>query len=73
MNFRRIDISFILCLLLFFCIALTGLTGYLQVSLDIHRFVLHKYLAYSTLSLTLLHLLVNRKKVIGHISRFLHR
>ena len=71
MNFQRVNISFALCFLLFLCIALTGLTGYLQVKLDIHRFVFHKYLAYSTLSLTLLHILLNWKKVWGYVKRLL--
>ena len=71
MNFQRADISFALCLLLFLCIALTGLTGYLQVTLDLHRFVYHKYLAYSTLFLTVLHTLINWKKVWGYVKRLL--
>ena len=71
MNFQRINISFALCLLLFLCIALTGITGYLQVKLDLHRFVFHKYLAYSTLFLTLLHVIINWKKVWGYVKRLL--
>jgi hypothetical protein len=71
MNFQRVNVSFALCSLLFLCIALTGLTGYLQVKLDIHRFVVHKYLAYSSLSLTFLHILINWKKVWGYVKRLL--
>lgn len=59
---RYAELKTALCTLLFFCIALTGLTGYLQVKLDLHRFVLHKYAAYGSLILTLMHTLINWKK-----------
>ena len=71
MNLQRSDVSFALCSLLFLCIALTGLTGYLQVKLDLHRFVFHKYLAYSTLVLTGLHVIIHWKKVKGYVKRLL--
>ncbi len=69
MKLKRADVSVIFCLLLFLVAALTGLTGYLQVRLDLHRFVPHKYLAYSTLLLTLLHVVLNGKKVIRVLKR----
>jgi hypothetical protein len=71
MNLQRTDVGFALCFLLFLCIALTGLTGYLQVKLDLHRFVFHKYLAYSTLFLTALHIIIHWKKVKGYVKRLL--
>lgn len=64
-------VSFCLCTLLFFSIALTGLTGYLQVRLDLHRFVFHKYLAYTTLILTLLHVGLHWNRIRGYVKQFL--
>lgn len=51
MKLRRKIISY----LLLFLLAAAGLTGWLQVTLDIHRFVLHKWLAYATLIVAAVH------------------
>ena len=73
MNLRRINFSFYLCTFLFACIALTGLTGYLQVKLDLHRFVLHKYAAYTSLAATLLHTAAKWRTILGYIKKFRNR
>jgi hypothetical protein len=70
MRFGRLDINFLICVLLFFCIGVTGFTGYLQVRLDLHRFVFHKYFAYASLIFTCLHMLINWKKIKAFIRRF---
>jgi len=69
----RLDLSFTLCVLLFICIGVTGLTGYLQVRLDLHRFVLHKYFAYASLIFTCLHMLINRTKIKAYMKRLAGR
>ena len=71
MNVRRPNVSLLLCAALFACIALTGLTGYVQVRFDLHRFIFHKYLAYTSLILTGLHVVYNWKKVAGYIKALL--
>ena len=73
MSPRPIRFSFYLCMFLFACIALTGLTGYLQVKLDLHRFVLHKYAAYTTLAATLLHTATRWRTILGYIKNFRNR
>ncbi len=66
-------LRFALCFFLFLCIALTGITGYLQVRLDLHRFVLHKYAAYASLWATGLHIFAHWKKVRGYIRKMTGR
>ena len=73
MRFGRLDINFLICVLLFFCIGVTGFTGYLQVRLDLHRFVFHKYFAYASLIFTCLHMLINWKKIKAFIRQFTGR
>ncbi|MCP4717524.1 MAG: hypothetical protein GY868_20575 [Deltaproteobacteria bacterium] len=70
MRLQRSDMRVVISLLLLLVAALTGLTGYLQVRLDLHRFVPHKYLAYSTLLLIALHVGLNAGKMIGVVKKF---
>lgn len=69
MKVRRFNINFLVCVLLFFCIGVTGFTGYLQVRLDLHRFIFHKYFAYASLIFTCLHLLFNWKTIKTYLKR----
>ena len=57
---------FIISVLLLVCIAVAGLTGYLQVRLDLHRFVLHRYFAYAGLILTAVHCMINGSRISGY-------
>ncbi len=58
---------FVISVLLLACIAVAGLTGYLQVRLDLHRFVLHRYFAYAGLLLTAVHCMINGSRIAGYL------
>ncbi len=70
---KRWDFSFASCMLLCVCVAGAGLTGYLQVQLDLHRFVFHKYLAYASLVLMIIHMAFNWKKITGSLRKLFRR
>jgi hypothetical protein len=57
-------LKYVLSLLLLLSIALTGILGYIQSSLELRRFVPHKYFAYTTLVLAALHVALNLKRII---------
>jgi hypothetical protein len=57
-------LKYILSLLLLLSVALTGILGYIQSSLELRRFVPHKYFAYTTLVLTAVHAALNFKRII---------
>jgi len=66
-----VNISFFLCIILLVCVAVTGLAGYIQTKLDLHRFVLHKYFAYCTLCITVLHVAANWRKIRKQLQQFM--
>lgn len=57
-------LKYILSLLLLLSIALTGIMGYIQSSLELRRFVPHKYFAYATLTLAAVHVVLNIKTIV---------
>jgi hypothetical protein len=57
-------LKYVLSLLLLLSIALTGILGYIQSSLELRRFVPHKYFAYTTLILAVVHVALNHKRII---------
>lgn len=60
---KRVDISYTISILLLLSIIMTGLTGYIQAQLELRRFIPHRYLAYVTLFLTVVHVFLNWPKV----------
>jgi hypothetical protein len=48
---KRVDINYIVSLLLLFSMVITGITSYIQSQLDLRKFVPHIYFAYITLVL----------------------
>lgn len=64
---KRQDINYVISLLLLFSIIITGLTGYIQSQLELRKFVPHRYFAYTTLGLTVVHVYLN----IGKVWRYL--
>ena len=64
---KKPDISFIVCFLLILALVVTGISGFIQVKLDLHRTTIHKFSAYSTLSLSLVHILINFRKFINYV------
>ena len=64
---KKPDISFIVCFLLILALVITGISGFIQVKLDLHRTTIHKFSAYSTLSLSLVHILINFRKFINYV------
>ena len=57
-------LKYILSLLLLLSIALTGIMGYIQSTLELRRFVPHKYFAYATLILAAVHVALNFKQIV---------
>ena len=66
---KREDIRYIVSILLFFSICLTGVLGYIQSELELRKFTPHRYFAYATLSLAAVHVTLNG----GRIWRYLRR
>ena len=61
---KKSDVSLIICLFLIMMLMSTGISGVIQVKLDLHRTTIHKYSAYSTLSLSAIHILLHFKEII---------
>ena len=66
---KRVDINYIVSLLLLFSIVITGITGYIQSQLDIRKFVPHIYFAYITLGIAGVHVFLNAGKIWQYIRR----
>jgi hypothetical protein len=58
------SLKYVLSLLLFLSVLCTGMTGYLQSTLELRRFVPHRYFAYTTLTLTAVHVILNFKRLV---------
>jgi predicted membrane channel-forming protein YqfA (hemolysin III family) len=66
---KRVDINYIISLLLLFSMVITGITGYIQSQLDLRKFVPHRYFAYVTLGLVGIHVCLNAGKIWRYIRR----
>lgn len=62
---RHIDL--IISILLFFSLAITGGTGYIQSELELRKFIPHKYFAYLTLMLAFLHITFKYKRILNYL------
>ena len=70
---KKSDLTLIVCLLLILTLIINGISGFIQVRLDLHRTTIHKYSAYSTLSLSLIHIVLHFNKLIAYIKNVLRR
>jgi NhaP-type Na+/H+ or K+/H+ antiporter len=66
---KRVDINYIVSLLLLFSMVITGITGYIQSQLDLRKFVPHIYFAYITMGLAGVHVFLNAGKIWRYIRR----
>ncbi len=66
---KRETLQSVVGILLIVSVCLTGLLGYIQSELELRRFLPHRYLAYATLGLAVLHVYLNW----GKLRRFLRR
>ena len=64
---KRQDINYAVSFLLLLSLAITAITGYIQAQLDLRRFVPHRYFAYITVALTVIHVYLNAGKLWRHI------
>ncbi|HHT9116988.1 MAG TPA: hypothetical protein ACFYD1_00010 [Candidatus Hypogeohydataceae bacterium YC38] len=67
------DINAVVSILLFFALSFTGTTGLLSHKLDLHQFWPHRYGAYSTLFLALVHVSLNLRQFVTYIRARLQR
>ena len=66
---KRQDVNYAVSILLLVSIALTGATGYIQSQLDLRKFVPHRYFAYATLVLALVHVSLNAQKLFRYLRK----
>ena len=64
---KKSDVCLIICLFLILMLISTGISGFIQVKLDLHRTTIHKFSAYSTLSLAAIHALLHLKEIIKRV------
>jgi hypothetical protein len=60
---KRKDIPYLVSLLLLILFIITAITGYIQSKLELRRFIPHRYFAYATIILFLIHVFQNIKKL----------
>lgn len=70
---KKIDFNYLISFILIISVLLTGLTGFIAAELEIHRFVPHKYFAYTTLVLVIFHLYFNLPKLFKYLKSRLIR
>ena len=63
------DIKYIVSILLILFVTATGITGLIQTKLDLHHFIYHRYLAYSTLILSATHISLNFRNLYRYLLR----
>lgn len=66
---KRKGINYLISVLLLLSICITGITGYIQSQLELRKFVPHRYFAYITLSLSVVHIYFNAGKLWRYIRR----
>ncbi len=69
---KRADLHFAVSILLFVSICVTAALGYFQSQMELRKFVPHRYAAYTTVCLTLIHVIMNWGKIrrtLGRIAR----
>jgi hypothetical protein len=63
----RKDINYLISILLFCSVSVTGVLGYIQSELELRKFVPHRYFAYTTVSLAAVHVLLNGGKIVRYL------
>ena len=66
---KREDLKYVVSILLFFSICLTGALGYIQSELELRKFTPHRYFAYATLILAAAHVTLNGSRIWRYLSR----
>jgi hypothetical protein len=66
---KRTDFEFVISILLFFSISITGILGYIQSQFELRKFVPHRYFAYTTLCLAAVHIYLNAGKIWKYLCR----
>jgi hypothetical protein len=64
---KRSDVSYIVSILLLISLTVTAALGYIQSQLELRKFVPHRYFAYTTLSLAVVHLYFNFGKIVKYL------
>lgn len=64
---KKSDVCLIIFIFLILMLISTGISGFIQVKLDLHRTTIHKFSAYSTLSLAAIHVLLHLKEIIKRV------
>jgi hypothetical protein len=70
---KRVDIEYVISILLFFSIITTGTLGYVQSELELRKFFPHRYSAYITLCLAGVHICLNAGKVWRYLKRIVKK
>ena len=63
------DVKYLVSLLLIPFAFATGITGLIQIKLDLHHFIYHRYLAYGTLFLSAVHVSFNFRNLFRYLTR----
>jgi len=66
---RREDVNYIVSFLLLFSLIITAMVGYLQSVLDLRKFLPHRWFAYTTLSLGVIHVSLHAGRIIRYLKR----
>ena len=64
---KKSDFFLVICLFLILMLMSTGISGFIQVKLDLHRTTIHKFSAYFTLSLAAIHVLLHFKEIVNRV------
>lgn len=70
---RKSEAGLMVCLFLILMLVSTGISGYIQVKLDLHRSTIHTYSAYTALSLAAVHVLLHLKGMVNRIKNLFKR
>ncbi len=70
---KKSDVCLIICLFLILMLMSTGISGFIQVKLDLHRMTIHKFSAYFTLSLAAIHVLLHFEEIVNRVKNVFKR
>jgi hypothetical protein len=70
---KKSDVCLIICLFLILMLMSTGISGFIQVKLDLHRTTIHKFSAYFTLSLAAIHVLLHFEEIVNRVKNVFKR
>ena len=70
---KKSDVCLIIFIFLILMLISTGISGFIQVKLDLHRTTIHKFSAYSTLSLAAIHVLLHFEEIVNRVKNVFKR